>query len=173
MKSTGTDHVRVQIGSVEVVIGIFMLFICIVVMNVLIGLTVSRTDYFVEIADLKRLRITAEAISSFEYFGIKDTISWNRIEVSMKPRKSFENRFFNQFCEAQSGNLVQSSVEYEAKLYYHTSLLNTELFAQTKDIGMTKFLIQKARKICEEHQINANPTTLRRKHSFLRTLEAL
>ena len=82
-------------------------------------------------------------------------------------------KFFNQFCEAQSGNLVQSSVEYEAKLYYYTSLLNTELFAQTKDIGMTKFLIQKARKICEEHQINANPTILRRRHSFLRTLEAL
>ena len=65
--------------------------------------------------------------------------------------KSFENRFFNQFCEAQSGNLVQSSVEYEAKLYYYTSLPNTELLTQTKDIGMTKFLIQKARKICEEH----------------------
>ena len=71
-----SDHtdIHVEIGSIEIVIGIFMLFICIVVMNVLIGLTVSRTDYFVEIADLKRLRITAEAIKSFEYFGIKGSL---------------------------------------------------------------------------------------------------
>ena len=75
---------------------LFLYRICTVVMNVLIGLTVSRTDNMMKRANLVRLEKTARACQSIQYlqklfpFGKKKK-EWTKIEFDLDHRPSWLN----------------------------------------------------------------------------------
>ena len=73
---------------------IFLFRICTVVMNVLIGLTVSRIDNMMKKANLVRLEKTARAFQSVEFlqsrYGKKDK-EWTKIEFDLDHKPSWLN----------------------------------------------------------------------------------
>ena len=75
---------------------LFLYRICTVVMNVLIGLTVSRTDNMMKRANLVRLEKTARAFQNIEYlqklfpFGKKNKV-WTKIVFNLEYKPSWLN----------------------------------------------------------------------------------
>ena len=75
---------------------IFLFRICTVVMNVLIGLTVSRIDNMMKKANMVRLEKTARAWQSIEFLQLqklfrKTNKEWTRIEFDLEHKPSLLN----------------------------------------------------------------------------------
>ena len=92
---------------------LFLFRICIVVMNTLIGLTVSKIDYLLKKADLIRIEITAHACQS----GIpkkENDRKWTKIKFS---NLHGEPSFWNYFVDAQVEDITNHSAFIKADIY--------------------------------------------------------
>ena len=118
------NSVNAAPGMIEIVTILFIFIMCIVVTNMLIGLTISRTQYFMEQADLTRLSKSAHACKSFEnianYFnyGSKRQLSSIVIDLTPKP-KSIWNDFWLRFVYAYGDVKNVSSSDFEAAFRYN------------------------------------------------------
>ena len=99
-------------GSNEVAIFVFMIFICIVIVNLMIGLTVNRIHEFLEKAKLIRLSKNYNAYKGFDLFSCHTDVPWKQVIISLKPKRTLFKGFFEAFLIAQ-GILDQSDKNCE------------------------------------------------------------
>ena len=118
------NSVNAAPGMIEIVTILFIFIMCIVVTNMLIGLTISRTQYFMEQADLTRLSKSAHACKSFEnianYFNYGSKRQLSSIVIDLKPKpKSIWNDFWLRFVYAYGDVKNVSSSDFEAAFRYN------------------------------------------------------
>ena len=151
-----TSKLDLSMGSNEVGIFCFMIFICIVIVNVMIGLTVNRINELLENAQLIRLEKTYNACQGF--CSVWDTInkiipcccqftdnSWKQVEVSFQPKESKLTTIFSFFLRAQ-GLLDNGAKNFE----HYATVYSKD--SRSTEIALPVWVFQKAKKICEKHE---------------------
>ena len=129
------NSVNAAPGMIEIVTILFIFIMCIVVTNMLIGLTISRTQYFMEQADLTRLSKSAHACKSFEnianYFNYGSKRQLSSIVIDLKPKpKSIWNDFWLRFVYAYGDVKNVSSSDFEAAFRYNDKNSNLQTCRQ-------------------------------------------
>ena len=143
------------LGSVEFGVMFFMIFICIVIMNVLIGLTVNRIDQFVKKGHLIRLQKTARALVSdkaletwFSCFNKNCKNTWSSLEVSKEAKCSISNSIMSLLMEVQcddDNDIVKTMLDHEATLHIENS-------EDMKVHHVPSWVVQEAIKIVERRK---------------------
>ena len=122
LNSTSKFDLKIGLGSNEVGIFCFMIFICIVIVNVMIGLTVNRINEILDNAHLIRQEKIINAYQGFQLFfklfwePADNPFSNTIIEVSCQPKKSKFAPIYSLFLRAQ-GVLDTGTKHFE---YYAT-----------------------------------------------------
>ena len=99
---------------------LFIFRICIVVMNILIGLTVSKIGYILEKAELIRLEKTFNACKLMQVFlNKRNDREWTKIEFSLDRNPTI----WNYLVDAQIEDFTNSSALIQASVYNEEGLL--------------------------------------------------
>ena len=155
----GLNSVNAAPGMIEIVTILFIFIMCIVVTNMLIGLTISRTQYFMEQADLTRLSKSAHACKSFEnianYFNYKSKKQLSSIIIDLKPKpKSIWNDFWLRFVYAYGDVKDVSSSDYEAAFRYNDKNSDLQYCRQAFLNLIIIYLVCGPSMMAKEDQIN-------------------
>ena len=140
---------------------LFIFRICIVVMNTLIGLTVSKIDYLLKKADLIRIEIIAHACQLIP--KKENDRKWTKIKFS---NLHGEPSFWNYFVDAQVEDITNHSAFIRADIC-------DESGEKIVSCDLPCWIGIKARKICEERKTakNEEEKTRARDEEF-RTIKA-
>ena len=170
LNSTSKFDLKIGLGSNEVGIFCFMIFICIVIVNVMIGLTVNRINEILDNAHLIRQDKINNAYQGFLSFfkfnahlirqekinnAYKGFLSFFKlywepfsntiIEVSCQPIKSKFAPIYSLFLRAQ-GVLDTGTKHFE----YNATVYSKE--TPKIQIAIPMLLFQEAEKICEKRE---------------------
>ena len=154
-KTNSNSDLTLAMGSNEVCIFGFMIFICVIVMNVMIGLTVNRINEFLKQANLIRLKKVYNVYQGFDKINRiccwwNSKTSWERVDVSLQP-KTETSRLNNIFsCILRAQGFLKNDVKY---LEHSATVFSNG--SKLKDIGIPSWvleLLEEAKKICEERE---------------------
>ena len=144
--TNASSDFKLAMGSNEIGIFGFMMLISVIVMNVMIGLTVNRIDEFLKQAHLIFQEKTLNAIYRFEKINrLNKTSLWNKVEVSLQPKKSNFNIIFSIILRV--GRFLKNDVDYLEHKATITSSNNSK-----QSISISSLVLEEAIKICKKRE---------------------
>ena len=118
----------------------------------MIGLTVNRINEFLKQANLIRLKKVYNVYQGFDKINRiccwwNSKTSWERVDVSLQP-KTETSRLNNIFsCILRAQGFLKNDVKY---LEHSATVFSNG--SKLKDIGIPSWVLEEAKKICEERE---------------------